>query len=174
LANNSASCARGYRKGVKRTPPELELRWVHADEEIQAALRLRERVFCGEQGVPLAEERDGLDDRALHLLAVGPGARVIGTLRLLLVAGVAKIGRVAVDREWRESGIASRMLDAALAVARQRGCREARLASQLAATGLYERAGFAVASGVFEEAGIPHVWMHRGLAQGELTGPPER
>lgn len=28
---------------------------------------------------------------------------------------------------------------------------------------LYERAGFAVESDVFEEAGIPHVWMGRAL-----------
>jgi predicted GNAT family N-acyltransferase len=154
---------------VKRTPPQLELRWAHTDEQLQDALRLREQVFCREQGVPLAEERDGLDDSALHLLALGPGQRVIGTLRMLPVAGVAKIGRVAVDREWRERGIASRMLDAALAAARQRGCLEARLASQLAATRLYARAGFAIASGPFEEAGIPHVWMTRGLQPGEST-----
>ncbi len=34
-----------------------------------------------------------------------------------------------------------------------------RLAAQLAATGVYRRAGFAVESEPFEEAGIPHVWM---------------
>jgi predicted GNAT family N-acyltransferase len=96
-------------------------------------------------------------------LAFGEGDHVIGTLRLLLAGEVARIGRVAVERDWRGQGIASRMLGAAVAVARQRGCQEARLASQLAAKGLYERVGFAVVSERFEEAGIAHVWMRMGL-----------
>jgi predicted GNAT family N-acyltransferase len=88
---------------------------------------------------------------------------VIATLRLLIVASEARISRVAVERHWRGRGIASRMLDAAVSTARERGCDRARLASQLKATALYERAGFAVRSTPFEEAGIRHVWMGRVL-----------
>ena len=121
-------------------------------------------MFCREQGVSRAEELDGLDDGALHLVALQPdGRRVIGTLRLLLLGGEAKIGRVAVERDWRGLGIASRMLDFALAGARERGCRRLALASQLTATGLYERRGFSVESDPFESAGIAHVWMGREL-----------
>jgi predicted GNAT family N-acyltransferase len=123
-------------------------------------MAVREQVFCREQGVSREEELDGLDEHALHLLAVAPGSRrVIGTLRVLLSASDAKIGRVAVERAWRARGIASRMLEIALATARERGCRRARLAAQLDATGLYERAGFSVESEPFQEAGIAHVWM---------------
>jgi predicted GNAT family N-acyltransferase len=143
---------------------EARLRWAATPEEVRDALRVREQVFCREQGVPRELEIDGRDGTALHLLAVEPeGERVIGTLRLLLDEGVAKVGRVAVERDWRRRGIASRMLDLALARARERGFEQARLASQLDATGLYERAGFAVESDPFEEAGIAHVWMGRRL-----------
>ena len=90
---------------------------------------------------------------------------MIGTLRLLFDGEVVKIGRVAVDRPWRGRGIAMQMIDIALGEARARGATRARLASQVEVVPLYERAGFAVQSGVFEEAGIPHVWMGR-----ELTG----
>lgn len=152
---------------MKVHTPDVEIRWTHSAGEVEAAQRVRERVFCVEQGVPRSEEIDGLDDRALHLLALHGEAQVVGTLRVLLVADVAKIGRVAVESPWRRRGIATRMLDAALALARQRGAREARLASQLAATALYERAGFIIESEPFEEAGIPHVWMRRGLGGGE-------
>jgi predicted GNAT family N-acyltransferase len=127
---------------------------------------VREEVFCREQGVAKDEELDGLDERALHLVALERDGTVVGTLRLLLVGGEAKIGRVAVKRRWRRRGIASRMLETALAGARERGCRRARLASQLQATGLYEEAGFVVESEPFEEAGIPHVWMGRPLEAG--------
>jgi len=143
---------------------EARLRWAATPEEVRDALRVREQVFCREQGVPRELEIDGRDGTALHLLAVeAEGERVIGTLRLLLGEGVAKVGRVAVEREWRRRGIASRMLDLALVRARERGFEQARLASQLDATGLYERAGFAVESEPFEEAGIAHVWMGRRL-----------
>jgi predicted GNAT family N-acyltransferase len=148
---------------VTRSATEFEIRWADTAEEVHSALRVREQVFCREQGVPWAEERDGRDDRAFHVLAISADERVVGTLRLQLAGGVAHIGRVAVERHWRGSGIGSRMLEAALARAGRRGCHEARLASQLAATGLYERAGFVVVSEPFEEAGIAHVWMRRAV-----------
>jgi predicted GNAT family N-acyltransferase len=160
----------------------IELRWAHGDEDMRGVLTLRERVFCGEQGVPREEEIDGRDDDALHLVALAPeDGHVVGTLRLLLDrapadsspdtgladahddAPGAKIGRVAVQREWRRRGIALRMLELALAAARERGCARVRLAAQLEAVALYEHAGFAVESDLFEEAGIQHVWMGQRL-----------
>ncbi len=146
---------------------EIAIRWANGPEDLRGALALREQVFCREQGVPRSEELDGLDGDALHLVALQPdGERVIGTLRLLLAGSTARIGRVAVERDSRRRGVASGMLDEALACARERGCRRARLAAQLDATGLYERAGFAVESEPFDEAGISHVWMGRTLAPG--------
>lgn len=145
---------------------EPEIRWARDAADVRGAFAVRERVFIGEQGVPVEEELDSRDDEALHLVALDPeGDGVIGTLRLLLDGDAAKVGRVAVERAWRGRGIATRMIELALRQARGRGARRVRLASQLDVVPLYERAGFAVESGVFEEAGIPHVWM--GL---ELSG----
>jgi predicted GNAT family N-acyltransferase len=138
--------------------------WAREDADVEDAIAVRRRVFIEEQGVPVEEELDGRDSEALHLIARDEQGGAIGTLRLLLDGDVAKVGRVAVDRGWRRRGIAARMLDVALEEARVRGARRARLASQLDVVALYERAGFTVQSGVFEEAGIPHVWMGRELA----------
>jgi predicted GNAT family N-acyltransferase len=150
---------------------EVDIRWASAPADLPGALRVREQVFCAEQGVPLSQEHDGLDDDASHLVALdAEGGEVIGTLRLLMGAGVARIGRVAVKRDWRRRGIASRMLALALERARERGCDRARLAAQLDATELYELAGFAVESEPFQEAGIAHVWMGRRLAAPERNG----
>jgi putative N-acetyltransferase (TIGR04045 family) len=142
----------------------VAIRWAAHDGELAGAVAVRQQVFCREQGVAKEEELDGLDDRALHLVAVEPeGERIVATLRLLLAGGEAKIGRVAVERRWRRLGIASRMLEMALERARELGCDRARLAAQMQATRLYEQAGFAVESAPFEEAGIAHVWMGRAL-----------
>lgn len=167
--------------GEQRLSPAaapIEIRWARGGEDMQGAFALRDLVFCGEQGVPREEEIDSRDGDALHLVALDlEDGRVVGTLRLLLDtvrrddraradgerahdgAPVAKIGRVAVAREWRRRGIAVRMLELALAAARERGCARVRLAAQLEAVALYERAGFKVESERFEEAGIQHVWM---------------
>ncbi len=144
--------------------PEIAIRWASGPDDVRGAFAVRERVFCEEQGVPRDQELDERDAQALHLVALDPGGRrVIGTLRLLVDGDRAKVGRVAVEREWRRQGIAARMLELALAGARERGCEQVRLAAQLAATGVYRRAGFAVESEPFEEAGIPHVWMGQRL-----------
>lgn len=143
---------------------KIRIRWATTAQGVRQAQHVRRRVFCEEQGVSLEEELDGLDGEAMHLLALaGESADAVGTLRLLIVDGVAKLGRVAVLPRWRRRGIASRMLRLALQRAHRCGCREARLASQLEVTGLYERHGFTVQSDPFEEAGIAHVWMTRAV-----------
>jgi predicted GNAT family N-acyltransferase len=150
---------------------EIPIRWASEIDDVRGALALRDQVFCVEQGVPRTEEVDRLDDDALHLVALRPDTPddggVIGTLRLLLLDGEAKIGRVAVERDWRGRGIASRMLQMALAGARERGYRRVRLAAQLTATRLYELAGFTVESEPFDDAGIAHVWMGLRLGDGD-------
>lgn len=149
---------------------DIVIRWANSAEEVRDALALRELVFCGEQGVPLSEERDRLDEEASHLVALSPESqRVIGTLRLLVSGEAAKVGRVAVDRAWRRRGVALRMLELALERAREQGCVRARLAAQLEAIELYRQAGFAVESEPFEEAGIMHVWMGRTLGAEAAT-----
>jgi predicted GNAT family N-acyltransferase len=140
------------------------LRWASGPADLTGALRVREVVFCDEQGVPVEEEVDGRDQEALHLVALAPHEdQVVGTLRLLFHRDTVKVGRVAVLREWRRRGIASAMLELALRRSRELGSTSARLASQVDAVAVYERAGFEVCSEEFEEAGIPHVWMELAL-----------
>jgi predicted GNAT family N-acyltransferase len=151
---------------------EIAIRWAAGPQDVRGAIAVRERVFCEEQGVPPEEESDALDDHALHLVGLSPdGERVVATLRLLLQEPDARIGRVAVLAEWRHRGIASRMLELAVARARAEGHVKARLAAQTRAKGLYERAGFGVESEPFEEAGMPHVWMGRGLTTAAGADP---
>jgi len=149
----------------------FSIRWAGGPQDIRAAQAVRFEVFCREQGVPVEEELDGLDEQALHVLAHerlqgGGEGPLIATLRLLVSGEQAKVGRVAVQEAWRRRGIASEMLTLALARAQELGCTRARLAAQLEAAALYEQSGFGVESEVFQEAGIAHVWMGRSLTPG--------
>ncbi len=144
---------------------DIAIRWAGAPEHVSGAMAVRVEVFCGEQGVPYSEERDPLDEHAMHLVALTPGDEsVVATLRLLSEGDAARIGRVAVLAPYRHRGIASRMLALAVQRAGEQGHARARLAAQIAASQLYEQAGFSVESEPFDEAGIAHVWMGRPLA----------
>ena len=131
--------------------------------DIATCQHLRRVVFIEEQGVSEADEVDGLDGEALHLLAF-LGDNPVGTARLLLKGPGGKIGRVCVLPEARGTGLGAALIRAALAVLRdQPGVREAYLGSQSHATGFYEKLGFAVEGEEFLDAGIPHRHMRRAL-----------
>ena len=131
--------------------------------ELQAALGLRERVFCGEQGVSHDAERDGRDREALHLVAVEDG-RVVGTCRLLFTGRVALLGRLAVESELRRRGIGAALLSEAARYARRHGAARISLHAQLDARDLYAGAGYSELGAPFVEEGIDHVTMEKALA----------
>jgi predicted GNAT family N-acyltransferase len=145
------------------TPSAPEIRSVAGSEERDAALALRHRVFCGEQGVSLDLESDGRDDEAIHVVAVSGGA-VVGTCRLVLDGGTAKLGRMAVEPAERGRGIGAALLAGAEREARAAGSRRIALYAQARARELYARSGFAERGEPFEEAGIEHVLMEKRLA----------
>jgi predicted GNAT family N-acyltransferase len=140
----------------------IEVRPTRDDRELAAALALREEVFCGEQGVSLAEERDGRDDEALHLVIVDDGV-VVGTCRLLAEGTTVKLGRMAVTPSRRGLGLARTLLTEADAQARALGAERIVLAAQLGAQTLYDRAGYGAYGDVFLDAGIEHVMMAKAL-----------
>ena len=145
------------------TPTAPEIRLVAGNRERDAALALRHRVFCEEQGVALDLEADGRDGEALQVVAVSDGA-VVGTCRLVLDGGTAKLGRMAVEPAARGRGIGAALLAAAEREARAAGADRIALHAQAHARELYARAGFAERGEVFEEAGIEHVLMEKRLA----------
>lgn len=141
----------------------IEVRRASGPAEIEAALELRYRVFCGEQGVSLEADQDGLDAEALHLVAVD-GERLVGTCRLLFGDGVARLGRMAVEPDARGRGIGAAVLDEAERESRAAGVERIRLHAQIAARSLYERGGFEQVGAVFLEEDIPHLTMEKVLA----------
>jgi predicted GNAT family N-acyltransferase len=130
---------------------------------VEAALRLRYRVFCEEQGVDLAAEQDGRDAEALQLVVLDDG-RVVGTCRVLLDEGIARLGRMAVEPAHRGRGLGSALLTEADRAMRDAGARQIRLHAQTASRGVYDRAGYEPQGQEFMEEGIEHVAMEKRLA----------
>ncbi len=140
--------------------PVIAIRELHTAAEIERAIAIRLDVFVAEQGVSMAQEIDGLDDQARHLLASVDGEPA-GTLRIRLLEDgrVAKIERVAVLARLRQHRIGHGLMAAALDLARAQGVREVRLHAQTTVEGFYARLGFATVGDVFVEDGIDHIAM---------------
>jgi predicted GNAT family N-acyltransferase len=141
----------------------VEVREAATDDEIAAALALRGQVFCVEQGVSFEADQDGRDPEATHIVAIENGA-VIGTCRLLFRGQVARLGRLAVERERRAGGVAAAILREADRVASQAGSESIALHAQTYAQTLYEQAGYEEYGPTFVEEGIEHVAMEKRLA----------
>jgi predicted GNAT family N-acyltransferase len=145
------------------TPADLlEVRRARGADELAAALELRERVFCGEQGVSLEADRDGRDPESVHIVALSEG-RVIGTCRLLFDERVARLGRLVVESELRGRGVAGAILREAERVALDCGADRIALHAQTYALALYRYNGYAERGARFTEEGIEHVAMEKVL-----------
>ena len=147
---------------------QLDIKPVQSRSDRAAAYAVRRIVFQDEQNVPPELEFDSDDDTAFHVIAVVNDA-VVGTGRLIIHADYAKVGRMAVLREQRASGVGRALLDALIAEAERRGAPRIVLHAQVQALGFYQRCGFTVTSDEFDEAGIPHRRMEREIAPKTLS-----
>ena len=124
--------------------------------DIAACRALRRTVFIEEQGVSEADEVDGLDSQAIHILAKQDG-RPVGSARLLTIGDTGKVGRVCVLQEARGTGLGAALMQAAVAQFRTiPGITRVKLGAQLHALAFYERLGFIAYGAVFMDAGIAH------------------
>ncbi|MEU0963894.1 GNAT family N-acetyltransferase [Streptomyces sp. NPDC005917] len=141
--------------------------------DLEACFAVRKQVFVVEQGVPEDLEYDEYDASALHVLALREDGVPLGTGRLLYGETAAEktdgdlslgsLGRLAVSQEARGLGIGVALVRAIEDAARARGLTAVDLHAQTHALGFYERLGYEPYGPEYEEAGIAHRGMRRGL-----------
>lgn len=123
--------------------------------DLATCQEIRRIVFIEEQGVPVEEELDGRDETALHFVAMLE-SKPVGTARLLMSDNGGKIGRVAVLKEARGTGLGKALILAAVEKCRGMGFVTVTLGAQTSAIGFYEALGFETVGPEFMDAGIPH------------------
>jgi predicted GNAT family N-acyltransferase len=143
----------------------IQVKQISYDEAKAQAFAIRMRVFVREQGVPANIELDRDDRHALHFLAF-VSDKPVGTARIVLRRGNAKIGRMAVLKSYRRKGMGAKLLKRAVAAANKLGARTIYLNAQVPVIGFYEKFGFRCVGPVFNEAGIAHRKMMLGKAIG--------
>ncbi len=117
---------------------------------------IRHEVFIIEQHIPLELEWDAMDKACLHAVAYDEKDRPIGTGRLL---PDGHIGRMAVRKAARGTGVGGAIAEALMLQAKQRGDKSVMLSAQIHAEQFYLRHGFLRNGDEFMEAGIPHIHM---------------
>lgn len=124
------------------------------------AFRIRTNVFVGEQAVPVHEEIDDLDC-FVPIFVAYENEVAKGTARVILKNDdVAKIGRVAVMKEFRGDGVGRElMLEVIQYVIENTNVSEIQLDAQLTAVKFYETLGFTSYGDIFKDAGIDHILM---------------
>jgi len=142
-----------------KTRLALKIKRVSSQLELVQVFSIRIRVFVREQHVPAEIELDADDQRAIHFLATNSG-RAVGTARVVMSHGEAKIGRMAVLKSYRRKGVGAALLKRAILAAKRLHARRIYLHAQVAVTGFYERMGFRAVGRVFDEAGIAHRKMN--------------
>ena len=162
--------------------------------EVRALCRgIRLEVFVGEQGVPLEEEVDALDEAGstVHVLASGAHGAPLGTVRVLQdrdQPGEVHLGRLAVVRGSRGTGLGARLVAEAERLAlvgagvaevgadgEPTGATEVTvvLSAQEQAMDFYARCGYEVVSGeTYLDAGIAHQDMARTVTTPTTTTTP--
>jgi len=131
------------------------VRQVSSRKELEKAYTIRTRVFVKEQGVPEEIEIDRDDKRAFHFLAFEAG-KAVGTARVVMHQGSAKIGRMAVLKNYRGRGVGTKLLKRAIVTAKKQGAQKIYLHSQVSVISFYEAMAFRCIGPFFKEAGIPH------------------
>ena len=123
--------------------------------ELHDILALRSRVFVVEQKITEVPEVDGRDIDAHHVIARCDGL-IVGTVRMLKQRQPVKVGRVAVDREYRNQGIGAAMMEA---TTEHLGDRVAKLHAQSHLEQWYDELGWRRSGDNFDIVGIDHVPM---------------
>lgn len=146
----------------------IKLKWINPGEDIASALEVRIAVFVDEQ--LFVDEMDAIDKIAYHIVAFDDSEVPIGVGRVFEKPEAAAegpksciIGRVAVKKHVRHTGLGSVLMEQLEAKARELGAEQALLSSQLQARPFYEKLGYTAMGSIYMEEHCPHIKMKKML-----------
>lgn len=126
------------------------------------AVRIRQKVFVQEQGVPANLEIDGNEAYSVHFVLYTDDKKPAATVRLLpLDNHTFKLQRLAVLKEYRGNKLGAEIVAEAEAFAQQQGFKTIELGAQLSAEKFYQKLGYVAYGELFQDAGIEHVHMKK-------------
>jgi predicted GNAT family N-acyltransferase len=120
---------------------DVSITVVRSIEDFMRVVTVRGATFVAEQDCPYAEEFDGNDFSASHLLSY-VGNEPAGCLRIRYFAEFAKLERLAVRHEFRNRSMGTRLMQAGVELCRMKGYRRIYGRAQKDLLGYYENMGW--------------------------------
>jgi ElaA protein len=133
-------------------------------EQLYDVMMLREVIFTHEQHCT-AEDLDGLDKQAIHLLGIQDN-EIIAYARVLpkevYHQEALSFGRLAIPNKYRGKGLGKQMMQEIVKyIAKNYPNIPIKFSAQTYLQPFYENFGFHVIGDVYDEGGIPHVRMEK-------------
>ena len=152
-------------KDLLMYPSTFEVKLVQTEAQLEKIFGIRMTVFVQEQNVPAEEELDSYDNAATHfLISRTEDDLCVGTARLLDKGeGIAKIGRVAIIKEFRGLGLGALLMRFIEREALNGSYKTLILEAQCYAIPFYEKLGYTAEGEVFLDANIEHRLMKKTL-----------
>ena len=126
------------------------------------AVRIRQKVFVQEQGVPSNLEIDGNEAYAVHFVLYTDDKQAAATIRLLpLDEKTFKLQRMAVLKAYRGKNLGAAIVEEAELFAKQHQFKTIELGAQLSAEKFYQKLGYNAYGEIFQDAGIDHIHMKK-------------
>lgn len=126
------------------------------------AKKIRQEVFVEEQG--FQNEFDETDDRAIHCVCYVDGVPAAVGRTFRQEDGCFAIGRIAVRKPMRKTGLGRTVVLALEEAAKAAGAVETVLLAQLTAVEFYQTLGYAKAGTIVYDESCPHIQMRKKLS----------
>ncbi len=138
----------------------LEYKWFPAGVIDDSFRNLRIDIFVKEQGVPEENEFDEYDMQVPHLVIFSDGEAVATGRVIPYGEDTVKIGRIAVKKTMRGTGLGEKIVLELLRKSKEDGAKTVRVGAQTHAVGFYEKCGFSLlGTPEYMEENIPHYDM---------------
>lgn len=126
------------------------------------AAQIREEVFVKEQG--FRDEFDDIDKIATHIV-IFDGDTAAATCRVFAQGDTGHwlVGRVAVRKTYRGTGLGRVLMQAAEKTAKRGGATVLDVSAQVRARGFYEAVGFTSSGEEYLDEYCPHIHMEKEL-----------
>ena len=129
-----------------------------------AAFALRYEVFVLEQGISPIEEFDMFDLPNQKYYVVYEKSTVLATARFQIIdEQTIQPDRLCVKKDYRGTGIGTKLLFEIERCALQDGFSSAILSAEKTAINFYQKLGYKISSKEYDEDGIPCVQMNKDL-----------
>jgi GNAT superfamily N-acetyltransferase len=135
----------------------------YGSPEYQQMVQLRNDILRKPLG--LAFQKEELEKEADDILiGAFEDDRMLGCCMLIETEpGTVRLRQMAVLNNLQGKGIGRALMQFAENIARDRGFRRITMHARKSATGFYEKLGYTVSGGEFEEVTLPHVVMEKRL-----------